>query len=294
MALTPLVSGLTPRLYAFRQRRFKREPLQTINLPQTGLCQHVVIAGGGRVGEYVAQVLQRLELAFVIIELDYQRVVQIKNAGMPVIFGDAGQPVVLEAAEVAHARLLLLTTPDIITTQTIVDQVRQLHPALHIVSRAEGIEQLKILHDHGVYEVVQPEFEAALEITRQALLHLNIPATEIRKFADAIRRELYAPMYQRHHEYPLTQLENTAHLLDLIWVTVAKDSPMIGQTIKALKIRERTGISIVGVMHAGILQTNPHADYCFVGGDLVAVMGNAEQFTAFQKLANPNSLGGSM
>jgi CPA2 family monovalent cation:H+ antiporter-2 len=59
---------------------------------------------------------------------------------------------------------------------------------------------MEILYRHGVYEVVQPEFEAGLEITRQALLHLNIPAAEIQRFTDGIRQELYAPLYQTHDE----------------------------------------------------------------------------------------------
>jgi CPA2 family monovalent cation:H+ antiporter-2 len=286
MVLTPFVSGLTTPLYAWRKRRFKQEPLQTINLPAEELHNHVVIAGGGRVGQYVAEVLQRFGLAFVIIELDYQRVEQAKKANLPLIFGDATQPVVLEAAGIEHARLVLITTPEIITTRTIVDQVRNLQPALHIVARAEGIAQMKMLHAHGVYEVVQPEFEAGLEITRQALLHLNIPATEIRKFTDAVRRELYAPLYEIHREYKtIAQLQNATHLLDLTWLPLAPDSPFLGQTIATLGIRKRTGASVVGVLHNGELYPNPDAAYHFASGDVVAVMGNPEQLVAFQKLA---------
>src|SRR6056297_1538143 len=76
MLFTPLVSGLTAPLYRLRTRMFKNEPVQTINLPDTDLHNHVVIAGGGRIGVYVGQVLQRLGLAFVIIEIDYRRVTQ--------------------------------------------------------------------------------------------------------------------------------------------------------------------------------------------------------------------------
>ena len=200
MVLTPIVSGWTAPLYTFRKRWFKREPIQTINLPITGLENHVVIAGGGRVGQYVAQVLQRLELGFVIIEMDYRRVRQAKDNGFPVIYGDASQKVVLEAAKVKQACLVLITTPAIIVTRTTVDQVRHLNPTVHIVARAEGVEQMQALQAHGVYEVVQPEFEAGLEITRQALLHLNIGGKDIQRFTDAIRRELYAPLYSTQDE----------------------------------------------------------------------------------------------
>jgi CPA2 family monovalent cation:H+ antiporter-2 len=196
MVLTPLVSQLVTPLYAVRTRWFKAEPLQTMNVPQAGLRQHVVIAGAGGVGQYVARVLQRLQLTFVVIELEQERLEACQQLQLPVIYGDASHPTVLAAAAIAQARLLVITTTPITVTQLVVNNVRQLHPSLHIVARAEGVEQMILLHQLGVYEVVQPEFEAGLEITQQALLHLDIPAGEIQHFTDAVRHELYAPLYQ--------------------------------------------------------------------------------------------------
>ncbi|MDO9462820.1 MAG: cation:proton antiporter, partial [Deltaproteobacteria bacterium] len=230
MILTPFASGLTAPLYALRRRWFKHEPLQTINLPQTGLRDHVVIVGRGRVGRHVAQVLRRLDLAFVIIEMDYRRVEQAKAAHLPVIYGDASQAIVLEAAQIEQARLLLITVPAIVVSQSIVHQARQLNSSLHIVARAEGIEQMKALYSSGVYEVVQPEFEAGLEITRQALLHLHIPATEIQRYTDAVRHELYAPLYQTHYDHgTIVQLQNAGDLLELTWVNRSPGSPLNGR-----------------------------------------------------------------
>lgn len=293
MALTPFVSGLTAPLYTLRKRWFKREPLQTINLLQTGLRDHVVIAGGGRVGQYIAQVLQRLGLAFVIVELDQRRVEQAKAAKFPTIYGDATQAVVLEAAKIDRACLILITVPSIAITWSVVEQVRQLRPDLHIVARVEGVEQMKMLHEHGVYEVVQPEFEAGLEITRQALLHLNIPATEIHRFTDAVRQELYAPLYEAHDQYQtIAQLQTAARLLDLTWVTLPTDSPFVGRTIEELAIRSQTGISVVGVMRDGKLHPNPQADFCFANGDMVAVMGSPHQIETFEEMVKPAPVAG--
>ncbi|KAA3620152.1 MAG: portal protein [Calditrichaeota bacterium] len=285
MVFTPLVSGLSAPLYALRRRWFKHEHPQADNLPKAGLQNHVIIAGAGRIGHYVAQVLHSLKLDFVLIELDYRRVEQAKTAKYPVIFGDASQEVVLKAAKVEGARLLLSTVPAIVTTQTMVNQVRRMHPQLHIVARAEGVEQMKTLHDLGVYEAVQPEFEASLEITRQALLHLNIAATEIHRYTDAVRKELYMPLYQKQSNYGmLKQLQNAINLLELNWICLEKDSPLIGKTLKDLAIRNKTGVSVVGVMRDGNLTPNPDANYRFDSGDLLAVMGDAEQLASFRTL----------
>jgi CPA2 family monovalent cation:H+ antiporter-2 len=284
MFLTPFVSNLTAPLYAFQRRRQPREPLQTMNLPKTELADHVVIAGAGRVGYHVAQVLQRLDLAFVVIELDQYRVNEAKAAGLPVIYGDASQEVVLEAAHVAHARLLLITTPDMIVTQSIVTHVQKLSADVHIVARAGSIEQMQRLHELGVYEVVQPELEASLEITRQALLHLSIPVTEINRYTDTVRHELYAPMYEVHEDYQLIhQLRSFADLLEFNWSQLPPVSPLIGKTLAELRIRNATGVVVVGIVHRGHLHTSPAPDYRFAAGDFVAVMGDSAQLAAFEQ-----------
>ncbi len=187
MFLTPFVSGGTAWLYAKTRRYAKREPAQTINLPQDGLHDHVILAGGGRVGMHVAEVLQRMEKTFVIVEIDHQRVEHAQKEGLAVIYGDAVQPVVLEAADLKEACLVIITTPAITITRTIVDMVRHMNPDVHIVARAEGIEQMQVLHEKGVYEIVQSEFEAGIEIARQALMHLGVPSDEIRHYADDMR-----------------------------------------------------------------------------------------------------------
>lgn len=58
-----------------------------------------------------------------------------------------------------------------------------------------------MLHELGIYEVVQPESEAGLEIARQALLYLDISPAEIERFLAAVRRELYAPLFEQHRDY---------------------------------------------------------------------------------------------
>lgn len=291
MILTPFVSGRTASLYAFQRRHFRDEPLQTVNLPQAGLRDHVVIAGGGRIGQHVAKVLQGLELAFVITESDYRRFEEVKAAGLPVIYGDASHATVLEAAELEEARLLLITVPAVIVSQTVVRHARRLNPTLHIVARSEGVEQMKALYDSGVYEVVQPEFEAGLEITRQALLHLRIPASDIQRYTDGIRRELYAPLYETNYEYrAIAQLQNVGNLMEVTWVRVSPKSFLNGRTIGEAGIRSRTGTSVVGVLRGETFFPNPAAEYRFEEGDMAAVIGCQEECNAFHLLSESGEI----
>jgi CPA2 family monovalent cation:H+ antiporter-2 len=172
----------------------------------------------------------------------------------------------------------------------IVDHVREQNRDVHIVARASGMEQMHQLHEHGVYEVVQPEFEAGLEMTRQALLHLRFPSTTILHYTDGVRKEMYAPLYETKNSYQaLTQLSQAARLLDVEWVELPDDSPLIGQSIAGAHIRSKTGVSIVGLMREKVFEPNPAIHAPLQAGDMVAIMGNPKQVQRFQAWITPDT-----
>ena len=126
--------------------------------------------------------------------LDQHRLETCRAAGLAVVYGDASHPVVLEAVGLGRACVLLVTTPSAVVTLAIARHARQVRPDLHIVARAESEGLLEDMHDLGVHEVVLPQMEAGLEVTRQALLHLQVPDQQIERFADEVRREFYRPL----------------------------------------------------------------------------------------------------
>ncbi|WP_396623364.1 cation:proton antiporter [Luteitalea sp.] len=286
MVLTPAVSGLTTPIYAWWRRRAGCEPVQTINMPAAGLKGHVVIVGGGRVGRFTTTFLQRLHLPAVLLELDYRRFEQAREEGLAVVFGDATQPVVLEAAHVADARLVLVTVPVVSVTEAILDAVRRLAPQVRVVARAEGAEQLRQLQAKGLTEVVQPELEAGLEMVRQSLLHLDYGVTEVHRVSTQLRREMYAPLFGDDSDYQtLVQLGAASQLFDFAWIQVDPESPLAGETLGALGIRARTGATVVGVMREGQMLTSPGPDTALEPHDLLAVAGTPDQRRALEGLA---------
>ena len=190
MALTPIVSGATSRIYQ-RLRRETREPLHTINVPATGLTDHIVIAGAGRVGRTIADALGSQNLQSVLIELDARHFQQAREAGLAAIYGDASQAVVLEAAHLSRASTLLVTVPTYTDVRAIVKAARQLRPDITIVARADGPDAVRELYAVGIDDVTSPEFETAIEMTREALVRLAVPADDIRHLTTKMRRERY-------------------------------------------------------------------------------------------------------
>ncbi len=286
MLITPLVSGLTGPLYGLTRRYFKRDALETVNLPKDGLHNHIVIAGGGRVGQHIAKVLQQLEVPFVIIELSHRLIEDCKRCGYPAIYGDASQEVVLEAAQLEEAEQLLITIPHITTTETIVRYVHRNFPNLNMVVRAEGMEQLAELYADGVHMVILPELEAGLEIARQALISLKMPIPIIQSFTDKVRREQYHSDFSSSAgNREIRLLKNARELLELTWQRLGEESLLVGRSLRELDIRKQTGASIVGVLRDGEFISNPHAEFVFAAGDLLAVIGNLAQRTAIKGIA---------
>jgi len=191
MALTPLLSSQTARIYRWKRRRFKGERIETSNVPRRGLGRHIVIAGGGRVGFQIGKILQRLQIPFVVIELDHRKFEECKAAGMGTVFGDAGSEPVLAAAAIKSADLFIITIPDIVGVRSAVRQSKQLKADIAIVARAAHQSYMAELKECGAADLVLPEFEASLELTRQSLSRLNVGEDEIHRCLTQIRKELY-------------------------------------------------------------------------------------------------------
>lgn len=285
MTLTPAVSGLVPGVYARFWPRRGRETHEATNLPSAGLSDHVVIAGSGRVGRSVADALSHLSLPFVVVESDDRRAQQARLSRYPVIYGDASQPVVLEAAGIRSARALLVTVPPFPDVRAIVTTARQLRPDLPVMARADSAESVRALRALGIQEATSPEFEGAIEMTRQVLMHFNVPAHDVLRLASAVRHERYddAGDTRDSGSAMMSQIGEIARQLELTWVGLAAESPFDGRTLGELRIRTTTGASVVGIIRDGTLVANPDGQERLEKGDLVAVLGTREQIARFER-----------
>ena len=134
MFLTPIVSRYTTRLYTLQKHWFPHESMDSIIVPKSEIRNHVIIVGGGRVGIRIAQVLKRLTVPSLILELDQLRVERAKKFEITAIYGDASHEVVLKAANTSSARLLIITTPEIVIAQAIVDRARIMNSSIQVVA----------------------------------------------------------------------------------------------------------------------------------------------------------------
>jgi CPA2 family monovalent cation:H+ antiporter-2 len=130
-------------------------------LPVSTLTGHVVLVGHGRVGSYVTSVLQGTQARLLVIEDDEDSTRALREAGTEVITGNAADPNVIGAANLAAARCLLVAIPDAFEGGQVVAQARTLRPDLPIIARAHLEEEVAHLTKHGANVVIMGEHEIA-------------------------------------------------------------------------------------------------------------------------------------
>jgi uncharacterized protein with HEPN domain/predicted nucleotidyltransferase len=69
------------------------------------LRQHTVICGSRRVGRELADALERRSFRYLVVDYNPLVVRELRNGGVPVIYGDASNPAVLDHANPQRARV---------------------------------------------------------------------------------------------------------------------------------------------------------------------------------------------
>ncbi len=191
MALTPIVSGLTARIYRPGLPVEAPETPERSNIPPAGLTGHIVIAGAGRVGRTIAEALHAIDVHVVLIEIDGRRIEQARHAGFSLVYGDAAHAPVLNAADLMSARLLLIATPGYADARAILQVARRMRPDLTVIVRAESTDAARRLRALGANQAASPEVEAAIAMLREALVAVGAPEASIARVTDDTRRRQY-------------------------------------------------------------------------------------------------------
>jgi len=180
-----LVATLTmiaiPGLARFGRRWGKRleerrppDPETTVS-PVPDEVGRVIVAGFGRVGKLVSEMLERHKVPYLAIDMNATRVAAERRAGKPVYFGDGSQPELLRACGIEHARALVVTLDTPAAVEAVVAAGRLERPDLTIVARARDARHATALYHLGVDDAVPETIEASLQLSEAVLVDIGVP-----------------------------------------------------------------------------------------------------------------------
>jgi monovalent cation:H+ antiporter-2, CPA2 family len=161
---------LKPRIERWDARRAPPPPEEVAEeeLPVSGLSDHAVLVGHGRVGSLLAVSLKGDGWPLLVIEEGAARAEALRAQGLEAISGNAAQPRVLKAANLPQAHILLVAIPDVFEGGQIVEQARAANPGLDIIARAHSEAEAQHLMQHGASSVVMGEREIARTMLEHA------------------------------------------------------------------------------------------------------------------------------
>lgn len=238
--------------------------------------EHVVLCGFGRVGQNVARVLEQLGFEYLAMDLDPFRVRTAREAGDPVIYGNAADDVMLDAVGIGHASAVVVSFSDPERALRIVEAVRRRRSDVPVLVRTADDTQLERLRAAGATELVPETLEAALMLVSHALLVLGVPMSRVIRSVNSIRRDRYRLLRSIFRREGASVLDDSHALREeLHSVVLPPRAWAVGRTIQ--QVREHGAeVSFTAVRRAGIVGRDPDAAMQLREGDVVVLFGTPE------------------
>ncbi len=134
---------------------------------------HVIIAGYGRVGATIAQVLDRQDIRYIAIDSDPELARKAAEAGRPVRMGDAARLEVLRDAGLDQARAVVVTIRERQATEALTHEISRLAPDLPVFARARDTDHAARLLEEGARIAVPETIEGSLRLAELLLVEFG-------------------------------------------------------------------------------------------------------------------------
>lgn len=221
------------------------------SLPET-MRDHVILTGHDAVSTSLIPRLRTYHRPYVVIEPDVRRALELYDEGVRVMVGELDDRETYERARVGQAALVVASADDYLNT-SIAFTVRELTERVPIVTTVRAGASVDILQLAGASHVVQLAEMLGRALARRTLGG-NTRASEIGRFGELIIAE--APVM---------------------------GTPLVGKTIRGSRLREVTGLTIVGVWERGTLEI-PHPEMAINPHTVLVLAGTEAQLDDFDQL----------
>lgn len=293
LVITPFVLRLVPQLFVWAETvPWLRPWLEGAGQPQEvsedlPIKDHIVICGYGRVGQNIVRLLRDHAYPVLVIDQSERKIQQLREAQIPYIYGNAASLHVLEKAGVDHARSMAITLPDPMSIRLCLKRSLELAPDLDVVVHANQDKEIELLYQLGAREVVQPEFEASLELSSHLLTEVGLPLPVIQREVQQIRNSHYLELRSERSSYQVSrEVEQAAQDMNSRWYALPEESPLAGMTLEETNLRRLTGVSLIAIRRQDGQEVDyPVSQTMLNQGDRLLVVGEPNELDAFSELA---------
>ncbi len=215
---------------------------------------HVIVCGFGRMGQRVCELLKENNKAILIIDRDAQVCDLAEQNNFIALQEDATKDDVLLNVNLGKAKSfisLLSTDADNIFT---VMSARDLNKNLRIISRVFDSNNEKKLQRVGANRVINP---------------YNLSSKTIANIVSKPNVINLIDVVTKRGDVALTLEE----------ITLIKGSALNGKSLRDSGLRDKFNIIVVAVNRGGKMHFNPGADFTFIEGDILVLIGDRDKIS---------------
>ncbi len=293
LILTPFVLQFAPKLLKMAEKMpVLKHCLADEDLPleiseDLPLKNHIVICGYGKIGKNLVKLLGDRSCPIVVIDQSERIIQKVREMKIPYVYGNAASLHVLEKAGVSGATAMIIALPDAMSTRLALKRALEIAPELDIVVQANKDKDIELLYQLGAKEVVQPEFEASLEMATHLLNNRGLSMWTIQQQMQEIRKSHYLDLRPETSAFAVSkELQLAARGMNGKWYVLPSESPLFGMTLEETNVRWLTGVSIVAIIRANGEEIDyPPPLMIIQQNDRLLVVGETEELAAFDQLA---------
>ncbi|MDH5480287.1 MAG: Kef family K(+) transporter [Nitrosomonas sp.] len=158
--------SILARRYESRDDPFAELPMSTERKYLEG---QVVLVGYGRVGQRIANSLNKQDIPYIVAEQNRERVQDLRKRGVAAVSGNAAEASVLIQAHIADAAMLVIAVPDPLNVRQMVKTARTLNPNIEIVLRTNNEDESTLLKKDNIGTVFFGKEELAKSMINHVL-----------------------------------------------------------------------------------------------------------------------------
>jgi CPA2 family monovalent cation:H+ antiporter-2 len=283
MIATPFLIKAAPRIgYAVQSVFATGSVLEPTVLgfspEEPDLRGHVVIVGYGLNGRNLARVLRQVEVPYLVLELNAEAVREARALDERIVYGDATRREVLHHVGLERARVVVLAISDPTATRHTVSLARRMNPDIHVIVRSRYMTELQDLIRLGADEVIPEEFETSIEIFSRVLREYGVARDVIRRQVEAVRSDAYQMLRAPSLSHvPLSEIADALAGATTETLVVGADSASLGKSIGELRLRTRSGATVIAVVRDGRTEINPGPELRIEAEDVLVLLGGPAQ-----------------
>lgn len=173
MIVTPLAAKAGQAFAGWWQRGHREKMANLDEFAQKEIAGHVVIAGFGRVGQLLAQILEEQHTHYIALENNARLATQLNSKGFPVYFGNAARAELLDKVHAMHAAAIVLTMDHPASVLHAVKAIRRECPLIPLFARSRDENHAMALKAAGATQVIPETLESGLQLSAFVLQALG-------------------------------------------------------------------------------------------------------------------------